>query len=94
MEATSSLIRARLCSRPCELLIHVGTKLYKTLAAAVKAQVAPKGCTQALPSHTFRQLVDATNATCTPATYEFIISVQQEAAEQENGATNEGGILI
>lgn len=76
-----------------EALIRTLTRLFKALAEAVAAQVAPRGLKQAPPGPRFRQLVDSTYVKLANEVLgSFIQDVENKQVDQDgDGVAGAGG---
>ncbi|KAK6161092.1 hypothetical protein DH2020_004473 [Rehmannia glutinosa] len=68
-----------------EHLLRLAVKFYKNLARISKLRIAPKGCTQVLPSLKYQRLVEITCRQLTAPIYSFVAQMQKN--QQESNKT-------
>ncbi|CAL4922562.1 unnamed protein product [Urochloa decumbens] len=80
----SSFAHMSLKDTQAEHFLKLTAKFYKLLTRMSKSQIAPKGCTQCIPSLKFQKLAEVTCRMLTSPLYDFVSSVQQNLEAPRN----------
>ncbi|CAN6306702.1 unnamed protein product [Urochloa humidicola] len=81
----SSFAHMSLKDTQAEHFLKLTAKFYKLLTRMSKSQIAPKGCTQCIPSLKFQKLAEVTCRMLTSPLYDFVSSVQQDLEAPRKG---------
>ncbi|CAN6289497.1 unnamed protein product [Urochloa humidicola] len=81
----SSFAHMSLKDTQAEHFLKLTAKFYKLLTRMSKSQIAPKGCTQCIPSLKFQKLAEVTCRMLTAPLYDFVSSVQQHLEAPRKG---------